>query len=280
MLLGVDHLAFSATDIDQAVKTLSRWGYEPKFIARALLNAPSKKIYLAEWQDDHDIAYCQPAEPGTAIEVTAHNKQYARTQQAAFQALLCAKPDQVASTDQAGLNAGQKKLLAAAGQAYGCNVHPLFLSDYNCFVYYMDRPAETNAKSRNIKSIIVMCADLDKSQGFWELFGFRAEPKEISDADWRRLRFNSILTGRSLELLLISSGEKILAADSKLDSPGFPCLALLTSNLAAEIERLAAKGIKGSGEFALAVGDKDLKICLFSGLNGEMIELIQVADRR
>ena len=63
-----------------------------------------------------------------------------------------------------------------------------------------------------------------------------------------------------------------------LDDAGFPCLALLCSDVAADAERaLRAGATRRSGRFDLTVAGRPLRIELLAGPSGELVELIQLA---
>jgi len=71
VILGVDHLALSATDLDVADAELSARGFDRAFSLRDIPNHPSKAHLLHDHQPVHDLAfYRHPT--GVAIEVTVH----------------------------------------------------------------------------------------------------------------------------------------------------------------------------------------------------------------
>ena len=66
-----------------------------------------------------------------------------------------------------------------------------------------------------------------------------------------------------------------------LDDAGFPCLALLTTNLERDREKLKEAGTNNSsGQFQLTVNQKQLKVEIFRGTNGELIELVEILSKR
>ena len=77
MILGVDHLALTATDTDQAKKMLEAKGLKCVFIERNAPNDPSKKILLEHYQPTHDLAVFQSTSGGVSIEITNHGTQLA-----------------------------------------------------------------------------------------------------------------------------------------------------------------------------------------------------------
>lgn len=73
MIVGIDHIAFSVSDIEKAISEVASWGYHAAFIEKEVINHRAKIPFLREWREKHDIAYCQSkVGDGLAIELTAH----------------------------------------------------------------------------------------------------------------------------------------------------------------------------------------------------------------
>jgi hypothetical protein len=67
----------------------------------------------------------------------------------------------------------------------------------------------------------------------------------------------------------------------RLDDPGCPCLALLTTNVEQDLERACASGgHSASPVFNLVVGNRALRIALLRGPVDEIVELIEVQRSR
>lgn len=85
MIVGIDHIAFSVSDIEKSVSEVASWGYHPTFVEKGVLNHRAKIPFLREWRERHDIAYCQSevgeglAGGSLAIELTAHTEALGMT---------------------------------------------------------------------------------------------------------------------------------------------------------------------------------------------------------
>jgi hypothetical protein len=73
MILGVDHLAMTATCLDEADHDLVARGFHRVFTAQAVVNHPSKAPLLGRHHPTHDLGFYRPP-LGVPIEVTVHGK--------------------------------------------------------------------------------------------------------------------------------------------------------------------------------------------------------------
>lgn len=73
MIVGIDHIAFSVSDIEKGLSQVASWGYRAKFVEKGVLNHVAKTPFLRKREGKHDIAYCESPAGGVAIELTAHN---------------------------------------------------------------------------------------------------------------------------------------------------------------------------------------------------------------
>ena len=71
MILGIDHLAYNITDLEQAAADLVGRGFTQVFCETQLLNHPNKKPLLREYHDEHDIAFFT-RDTQVPIELTRH----------------------------------------------------------------------------------------------------------------------------------------------------------------------------------------------------------------
>jgi hypothetical protein len=74
MILGVDHLALTATDLDEVHNHLLHRGFECSFVAHEVPNHPSKAHLLGNYRPTHDLGYYRPP-TGIPIEVTVHGDE-------------------------------------------------------------------------------------------------------------------------------------------------------------------------------------------------------------
>jgi hypothetical protein len=92
---------------------------------------------------------------------------------------------------------------------------------------------------------------------------------------WSRLAIRAPVPNWSLTLILVEGAP--LIDTPLLDAPGFPCLALLSSALDRDGERLQQAGASDStGEFQVEVNGKPLRVAVYRAPGGELIELIEI----
>lgn len=238
MILGVDHIALSCVDLQGSVAAIQRAGYQVKFIEADLMNHSSKKPFLSVYQPVHSVAYCL-AESGIAVELTAHG----------------GIPSKSAAGYQPRIS---KELWRIAG------AEPFFDTDYEGF-------------DSLIRSVEVPVMNVEQSFLFWTKgLGAREDLRSLDPpVRARRLRWQSPISRWSLELILRET--KIPTAQRCLDDAGFPCLAFLTNDAAADRSRLMELGVSQASEPSRhRVNGKSLMISFLRGPSGELVELIEV----
>lgn len=273
MIIGVDHIALSTSDIDKAIKAIEAWGYRPKFVDRNLPNDAVKVPYLENPDKFHDISFCQLLIPNPAIELTAYRGRVEVNEDSPFKAVFSGKnPDR----GEVRVNARHLEIAAIASEAFEFKVEPVWLSDFGTTSYYLHETTAKGAGCACIKSMILDSPDIEQTSNLWLNLGFtlKKESTVPAKARWRLLEYKSYLPVWSLTLLIINSNYPRNGV-YKLDMPGFTCIALLTNNIAVEAKRLREEGIKVSESFLLRTGGNLLKICLCYGKCGECIELIE-----
>ncbi|HSH01836.1 MAG TPA: hypothetical protein VLL52_04895 [Anaerolineae bacterium] len=72
MILGVDHLALTVTDMTVGQQSLEKEGFVCQFAENNQPNAIEKKRFLGHYQPYHDLALFRPKEGGVAVEITNH----------------------------------------------------------------------------------------------------------------------------------------------------------------------------------------------------------------
>jgi hypothetical protein len=270
MIIGVDHLALSNGNIEVALESLKDWGYQPKFVERSLPNDAAKQPYLARKDKTHDISFCQPQIPGTAIELTAYQGTAGLKEESPLKAVFCGKNP--GSRHQAAAEANES-LCAAAAEALGAKVIPVWLENFATLGYYLQD--NSGGECARVRCVILSAADMQDACGLWLKLGFGLK-KESPTQQWKLLEYKSHFAAWSLQMLLVQGSHRQEGV-YPLDKPGFTCLALLTNNLPAECARLEATGLKPSSIFSLCPGGNPLKISLVCGNSGECIELIELA---
>ena len=259
MIVGIDHIALSALDMNQALKRLLKWGYTPKFTERDVENHPAKKKFLSSVMPFHDLAYCQPRSLGLAIELTVHGRRFSG-EEAPYKAVFSGGcPGEIIKPPFA-----HQSILE---EAFGQTPHFVRLQAFQIDGYYLGTSDERAAA--NVRAFVLECSDLVSSQRFWTRLGFSVcHGKQ----NWIKLQFISPIEKWQMELLLIHRKPR-QALRHRIDSRGFGCLAFLTTDIDSDRKSL---GMPSSDIFDLSVNGKSMKICLCEGLDGETIELIQL----
>jgi catechol 2,3-dioxygenase-like lactoylglutathione lyase family enzyme len=272
MILGVDHIALSCSDLDAARARLAGVGAPASFVATDLPNPEAKAAVLRRFTATHQIAYCRPA-TGVAIELTQHGP---------------AEPDvggpgtgpfQVLVSGPRGTWAAEPVVPSPAwieafrnfGNDQGGEPTRWHWSDLGAEVWYDPDGPQQFA----VRAVIVPTADPAASVRFW-VEGLGAEViAGAPDGLWTRVAFRRPVPAWSLDVLLVHSAEP--APPPLLDDPGFRCLALLVNRLPADLARAeAAGGRPATAPFELSVNGRALGVALVRGPAGELVEFLEV----
>jgi hypothetical protein len=266
MILGVDHIALSATDVTQDAERLAGEGYRIKFVNPDVPNAPEKRSLLRQYEAQHGMAYCQ-SDRGIAIELTQHAR-ISPSREASYRVLFNRLPraTQSASADPCISKTWQSALGVSDTKA-------VWWEEFRGTIWGMDND-RPNALS--IQAVMLPVADLRAAERFWAK-GLRCHLIDRGTGTgrpWLRMRVNSPIAAWSLNLII--SEEAPINHPPSFDDDGFTCLALLTNRLEADCEASLASGaIPVTGVFNIEVEGKSLDIAILRGPNKELIELIQ-----
>lgn len=273
MIFGVDHVALACGDIDEAAAALERIGCHAAFIERHLVNRETKARFLHWYQATHAIAYCAvPDSP--AIELTGYGRVHRAP--SPYEVLFSGPID---TADEADADDALAEIWrAATGTAHvGCGL----LRSIGVRYWY-DRTATGQRRGPRVRCVLRRVADLACATSFWaEAAGARRMASgSAGGARWARLAIGAALSQWSLELIVVESRSGVTddEAPPRLDDTGFPCVALLTSNLQRERDRFFAAGAGDStGTFAMTINHRRLSVEILRAPAGELIELIEVA---
>lgn len=266
MILGVDHIALSATDVKQDAERLAGEGYRIKFVDPDVPNAPEKRPLLRQYEARHGMAYCQ-SDRGIAIELTQHAR-ISPSRQASYRVLFNRLPHavQCASADPYI----PKMWRSALGVT---DTKAAWWEEFRGTAWGIAND-RTNALS--VQAVMLPVADLPAAERFWTK-GLRCRLLDRgteTGRSWSRMRVNSLVAAWSLDVIM--SEEAPLEHPPSLDDDGFTCLALLSNRLEADCEAgVASGGLGATGVFQIQVGGKPLDIAFVRGPNKELIELIQ-----
>jgi len=266
MIVGVDHIALSCTDLEAGQRALGGLGLSERFADRGVHNAPQKKHLLHEYGPLHDIAVYD-ARSGTAIELTAHNVAKV-AEQNGFTPVLDVSV-------AAGCEAAGSELdcvTAAYGDGYG-----LFrFEDLGTYCYL-----RSQCEPSGLRAGVLTVTDFDASLSFFTagLSGKLDRQDVCAGRRWAKVKLPGLMPKWRLELLIV---ENLSGAgrSRKLDDAGWPCLACLTTSIDADAEKLKQASADRVGEiFDLDVNGKALRILLATGPSGELVELIEISKK-
>ena len=273
MFLGLDHIALTCVGLEEASAVLNNCLYITKFAQPAIINDPAKTNLLSAYQPTHDIAYLY--KPGfLSIELTDHGAAFACPSPSGnYQVLFDSRP-------QGSSPLPEEQFAEPLAVLKGLDPAGTFLAarlalPLSAPIFYKDLEAKGQG---GITKIILACADLEESTKFWtESVGCKVFSTGISTrgTPWTLLSFTSPVATLAFKFVLYKAN--VPQEPSKLDQTGFPCLALITSSLERDLERLKSCGARAETEtFTVRVNQKDLRVCLSRAPGGELVELIQV----
>lgn len=274
MIIGVDHIALSAVDIQKAVRALMDWGYKPRFIDTGSINDPVKGPYLNAREELHDIAYCQPLSSGVPVEITVHSGGFTGGNDSAYKVIFSGKDPGI---DRDNISEEDIGNCAVISEAFAGAARPIRLQAFDTGAYYLNEGREGQDDRAAVKGALSYGQDIEESVAFWGNFGFAK--KSSAKERWELLEFKNHALGWVFNLLIAKPRRKISKDSYKIDNAGFNCLAFLTSNIRAQKQRLEKSGIETTDIFSFKAGGRLLRICLCRGNNGEPVELIEIDSK-
>ncbi len=267
MILGVEHVALSCDNIAQSIDAIKTLGYTDKFVQKDLPNDLAKTDLLRTYKPFHSIAYCQKPD-SISIELTQHSEPLKQSP-SFYQVLFATKPDHCSN----GINSDLPPSLWQSSLDLPSPQSGIW-SPFKSVVWYGNSVSQP--ESNSIAGIALQVRDLKKSNRFWtEALACRPlNQGSTNGQDWAVLSIVSPVPSWSLKVVLVESQSP--CEKPFLDDSGFPCLALITNNIANDTAKaLQAGGHSSAGEFISSVNGKILQIQLVRGPDQELIELIQ-----
>lgn len=280
MILGVEHIALSCTNLQHGAAALKEAGYDIKFMANSLPNAPAKQPLLRSYGQAHGIAYAQ-YRGQTSIELTQHTEK-SNSQFSQLNVLLSQMPPAVTAMPSNPTTDLIREVWTSAGLCQKPSIGFWGPFEIPIWAEVPNKPLAHDSIS-SVKAILLPCADLPASGKFWEhglgcKLQNRASP--MSRIPWAQFRFHSIVPGWCLDVLLMQAINPEDQEQTFLDDKGFPCIALLTNSMEKDIERLRELGAHCiTPIFSLAVNQKPLRISIFREPSQQLIELIEIGSR-
>jgi len=278
MIVGCDHLGIGVADIEVGINAgASLLGLRNDFSETGLLNHPSKRRYVASWQDDHDIAFLRPPGAGPALELVHHSDGRAaglsqRT------ALVINGP----LSGQGPQNANPpwtNESVDRASQAYGGNsAEAGALPGDLGSVIVIHPKAESSAEPGEILGAAIRVSNLQSSVAYWrDALRFQlTATDDYHPANWALMSLRTPVPSWSLRIALVQSDE-VDQTPGFLDALGMTNICLLTTDAEADAKLLAEfPGASMEPPFQIKVSDRSLRVAVGHGPNGENIELIEI----
>ena len=263
MIVGIDHLALSASDTAAAGQRLAAAGFEGVFVEHGIENAAAKRPLLARHEPTHDLALYRPSGGGTPIELTVHNRALA-SGRGDFMPLVSLPGDCFARRERTSEEPRWDTFVA---DALGVASVPAHWPGPECDLW----SAESATSDAHVMSILFATPDPEGERRFL-IDSVGCTEIRRCDGAWAWLRLAAPITTWRGDILLAGCDR---VAEVTLDSGGFTCLALLSSDLDRDRERMLACGARAMTEtFELTVNRRCLQICFCRTPGGSPIELI------
>jgi hypothetical protein len=269
VILGVDHIAVAGTDLARDRMQLEALGFSCRFACPQAANNQAKIPLLARWERLHDLAVFDGGD-GTALELTVHGQSLVHSQHLGFVPLI---RHDLGNGKTGPAPMEMKEIGAVIRDAVGVDACWQPITGLRSGYW------RTAGAGPEILAAIHIVANLDASNaclsdGMRFQRGARGRSGEVA---WQLLHVAAPVPRWRLKLILAELPDGGKFNPLTLDCAGFPCLALLTTNLKADMAMLNARHDIGLAiDFVSHVNGKDLRIGMVRALSGEIIELIEV----
>jgi len=277
MIVGVDHLTFEVRDLHAGIKSFEVLAFNRVFTVQGLANDASKRPYLRRWGTLHDISLLRPRKEGVAVELVCHASQAANAEVVHSAVVLAGEA--VALEAREWSDRGRCAVAGAFGLAAPECVVSGQLERLHGPVLWLTEGAEGNQESPRTIGAALLVVNLRESIDFWtRQLGMRLERESPSHGlcGWARLEMPSPVPAWRLTVVLVEDSETARAPRS-LDALGLTSVCLISTDIGADVERLAACPGAGFGRpFRIDIAGRSLRVCMGHGPSGELIELLQV----
>lgn len=262
MILGVDHIALSGLDLDGDGAVLTSLGGTREWTQPAAPNMPQKQAFLSRWQALHDLAvHAFPT--GPRVEITCHGQAVSGAHQGFVPVFSGTQAGEAIPSD----NPYPALLTEALGLKTTPTLHAL-PNGAQCWVGDGD-PGLAGA----VHAVTDLAASVD-----WmtSVLGARTMGQGCHNGtDWQAVGWISPIKAWSMKLVLVQADSEPIP----LDAVGWPCLALLTSDLAGDHDKVLAPLVATETSFreSLTINGRTVAFALMRGPGGELIELLQLS---
>lgn len=262
MILGTSHITLTCANLQRGITDLERVGYRVEFTDLALPSDPSKGPLLSSPWDTHAVAFAR-ANRGLPIELVCYGPSVPEPSGSfigLFERPAIATPEPEPQWP---------RLATAAAAAFNCSPTAGVIQGFAAPAFYVNR----DRSAGGLAAAVLVVKNIKQSRRLWcNGLGFR-ETK--TGEGWVRLDFMSPVAAWCFALLLVEAGET--APVPCLDGRGMTCLSFVCSSIEHDRKSLIENGATGARPFRARVNGKTLHIEILRGINGEFIELLQVA---
>ena len=278
MIVGCDHLGIGVSDIASGVDAgASLLGLHNDFSETGLLNHPSKRRYIASWQDGHDIAFLRPPGAGPALELVHHSD--GRAAGPAQRTALVINGPWSGQGPQTTTSPWSDESVDRVSQAFDGNgaAAGALAGDLGS-VIVVNPGAQSSAETGEVLGAAIRIPDIQSSVAYWrDALKFRVTATDdVHPDNWALLSLRTPVPSWSLRIALIQNSEVDQTPDF-LDAMGMTNICLLSTDAEADAKLLAEfPGASMEPPFQIKVSDRDLRVAVGHGPNGENIELIEI----
>ncbi|MDP7191472.1 MAG: hypothetical protein QF553_06375 [Alphaproteobacteria bacterium] len=270
MILGVDHLALSTDNFEDACHVLESSTYAPVFTVEDGSTSQEISPFMHQFSPDFHMAYCRSPAGGVTLELTRYSPPR-KANNPGYGVLFSAAPEGIRKALPPKNEGIWTPVLRAAMDV---DVHPAFWEPFSASVWVGDG----TAASTHILGILSPTSNIENATRFWrEGLHFSLKGQGVTDEGrkWARLVLPSPVPAWRLDLVLAEDEE--IYEEAMLDQAGFPCLGLLSSNVEEDANRAHnAGGHDFTQLFTMRINQKAMKLIMFRTPEGKLVELIEL----
>jgi hypothetical protein len=251
VIIKIDHIAFGSSRFEDDLQRFVSFGYEVQFKEMGLKDLQNKRPFMKEFSGHLDMALLSRS-GSVGIELLNHGH-------------TVTAPSYVTPVfegpDLKGIFTGET--VVAEGRTFR-------KTDNGAEIFFI---AENHrAADFRCHEAVIATGDLGAAIKFWNTLGFKLLNTTDQSA---HLEFKPLFGGGTCGIYL----HKVDPPSPRcwLDTAGFNCLALFSSDAMKDRKRFEESGLNPSPANPFCVGGKDLSIFWVQGPGGEVAEIIGLA---
>jgi len=263
-ILGIDHIGLSGLNIFKNTPFFNTFQYEKVFSESNLRIFDEIKPFLSTEITSHDAMFLKNKN-GISIEMVDYHKN--NLSQGRYNVIIEWSselfPEKFTSDDDDEI---VKSLNGKLG-----NIKKSKIPQSNIPFYFL------KGTNHGITSIVLEVTNMEKSLSLWqEIFNFEIESG--GNQHFNSLVLSSPISNWNLKLILIENN-KLQKSEAYLDSFGWNCISLITTDIESEIKSLKERSdIECGLPYFFEIGGKKYKLLFIKGFDAEIIELIQPTE--